>query len=128
MYALLVWIHNFARWLLVISGLFVTFFAISGWIRKRQWNNYDRIFTLVFIIMIDIQLVIGLVLFFFYSQWGLMVILNMGIGFVMRNSEYRFFAIEHASLMFMGFIFAHLGNSLLKRVNEPSRKFKTELF
>ena len=105
-----------------MGGIFAVGLAIMGLVQKRHWSDKNRVSGLIFSILVDIQLLVGVVLYFVYSNWALKAILDNGMGAVMRNSEYRFFAIEHAVFMILGFIFAHLGVALPKRVDESSRK------
>jgi hypothetical protein len=124
MYAFLVASHNIIRWLVLISGLIAAGFALRGWLGQREWSESDRKTGLIFTIFVDIQLMVGILLYFVYSNWALKAILENGMGFVMTNSTYRFFALEHALLMLLGFVSAHLGSALPKRVNESNGKFK----
>ena len=109
---------------MLLIGLITTFRSFFGWKRNSQWNKLDRNLSLSFTISLDLQLFVGLVLFLFYSNWGLKAIVNQGFSFVMRQEVFRFFAIEHGVIMLLSFILAHLGNSFLKKVDESGRKFK----
>jgi hypothetical protein len=124
MYAFILALHNIIRWIVLILGLLATGRAISGWSGKKQWSDIDRKIGLFFTSSVDSQLLLGILLYFVFSNWGLNAILNNGMTFVMSQGEYRFFAIEHVSFMLLGLIFAHLGSALPKRIEEPSKKFK----
>ena len=124
MYALLVASHNIIRWLVLVSGLVAVRFALRGWLGRRKWSENDRKTGLIFTIFVDIQLMLGVLLYFVYSNWALKAILEHGMGFVMSNSTYRFFVLEHGVFMLLGFVFAHLGSALPKRVNESTVKFQ----
>lgn len=124
MYAFLVASHNIIRWLVVVTGLIAVGIAFRGLLTHRKWSDYDRKTGLIFTILVDIQLMVGVVLYFIYSDWALKAILEKGMGTVMGNGTYRFFAIEHAFYMILGFIFAHLGSALPKKVTESAGKYK----
>jgi len=124
MYGLVLTIHNIVRWIVVILGFVVTARAFYGWFRKKAWVEEDRKIGLFFTISIDLQLLFGLVLYFVYSLWGLKAILDKGISFVMGQGEYRFYAIEHGTFMLLGFILAHLGSALPKKVDDSSVKYR----
>ena len=124
MYEFLVAVHNILRWVVVLLGTFVAFRSLWGWFGKKEWSSTERRTGLFFAISIDIQVLIGLVLYFVFSNWGLKAIMEQGVSYVMGQAEYRFFAIEHVFYMILALIFAHLGNALPKRVDDDQSKFK----
>ena len=124
MYQFLVALHNITRWAVLLLGIFVVIRSFLGWLGKKDWSETDRKAGLFFAISIDIQLLIGFLLYFVFSTWGLKAILQQGMKFVMGQSEYRFFAIEHAFYMILAMVFAHLGSALPKKVDESQAKFK----
>jgi len=117
-------LHNIIRWVVVILGLYAAIRAFLGWYGKKDWTDVDKKNGLFFAIAVDLQLLLGLLLYFVYSEWALKAILRQGMAFVMGQSEFRFYAIEHAFYMLLGFIFAHMGSSLPKKVDDPRAKFK----
>ena len=124
MYEFLVAVHNIVRWVVVILGFVAVFRSFWGWIGKKAWSSTERKIGLSFTTSIDVQLLLGILLYFVFSNWGLKAIINQGMPFVMGNSEYRFFALEHAFYMILAMIFAHLGGALPKKVDDDSSKFK----
>jgi hypothetical protein len=124
MYSLVLGLHNTLRWVVLILGLYATIRALTGWYAKRDWKETDKRSGLFFTIAIDLQLLFGLLLYFVYSEWALKAIISKGMAYVMGQSEFRFYAIEHAFYMVLGFVFAHLGSSLPKKVDDPQAKFK----
>lgn len=124
MYEFIVAVHNILRWVVVILGLVVVVRSFWGWFGKQEWTNTERKFGIFFTSTIDLQLLLGIVLYFVFSNWGLKAILDQGMSFVMGETEYRFFAIEHSFYMILAVVFAHLGNALPKRVDDDQSKFK----
>ena len=124
MYAFTVAVHNILRWVVVILGVIVFIRSVWGWLGKKEWGATDRKFGIFFTSAVDIQLLLGILLYFVFSEWALKAILNQGMSTVMGNSEYRFFAIEHAFYMILAMVFAHLGSALPKKVDDSSAKFK----
>jgi putative Ca2+/H+ antiporter (TMEM165/GDT1 family) len=125
MYDFLVATHNVVRWIVVILGSVAVIRAFWGWFGKKEWTLSERKIGILFTSAIDVQLLLGIILYFVVSEWGLKTILNQGMSFVMSDSTYRFFAIEHAFLMILGVIFAHLGSMLPKKVDDSQSKFKS---
>ncbi len=124
MYAFFVAFHNITRWLVLILGVWAIYRAVSGWFGQKEWQAADRKAGLFFTISIDIQLLLGFLLYFVYSEWGLKAIISKGMAFVMGQSEYRFFAVEHLTFMILAVVLAHVGNALTKKVTESHAKFK----
>lgn len=124
MYEFLLAAHNIIRWIALILLIFAVLTSFIGWFRKRKWMEIDRKVGTYTTISLDIQLLLGLILYIFYSEFGLRGILNNGFGFVMENSIYRQYAVEHSILMLLGIIAAHLGSILPRRVEDSKSKFR----
>jgi hypothetical protein len=124
MYEFFVAVHNILRWVVIVLGVIAVARSFWGWFGKKEWTNTERKIGVFFTSSIDIQLLLGIVLYFVFSNWGLKAILDQGMSFVMGNAEYRFFGIEHAFYMILAMIFGHLGSALPKRVDDDQSKFK----
>jgi hypothetical protein len=124
MYKLVLNLHNISRWVVLLMGLVASYKAIVGWLGKKNWTDIDRKVGIFFTISIDIQLLIGFLLYFIFSEWALKAILKIGLSQVIETSVFRYFAIDHVFYMALGFVFAHLGSALPKKVDESQSKFK----
>jgi len=124
MNALLVSLHNIIRWVVIVLGVLAAVRGFIGWFGNKTWTDKDRKFGLFFTISFDIQIMIGILLYLVFSQWGIKSILNIGMSEVMGLSKYRFYVVEHGLMMFLGFILAHLGSILPKKVDDSRSKFK----
>jgi hypothetical protein len=124
MYEFIVAVHNILRWIVVILGVVAVIRSFWGWFGKKAWTNTERKVGIFFTSSFDLQLLLGIVLYFVFSNWGLKAILDQGMSFVMAETEYRFFAIEHAFYMILALIFVHLGSALPKKVDDDQSKFK----
>jgi hypothetical protein len=124
MYKTFVTLHNLIRWVVLILGGIASIQALLGWFGKKAWTESARKLGLFFTISVDIQLLLGIILYFVLSEWGLKAILTQGMGEVMGSAAYRFYAVEHAFIMLFAFIFAHLGSALPKRAEGDQAKFK----
>ncbi|MBN1668803.1 MAG: hypothetical protein JW862_17035 [Anaerolineales bacterium] len=120
----LVGLHNLLRWAVLIIGALAVLNAFWGWLGKRAWLERDRKLGLFFTIAIDTQLLLGAILYFVSSPWGLKAILEQGMGPVMQQDTYRFFAIEHGTFMLLAVILVHLGSALSKKASSDQAKFK----
>lgn len=104
---LLLLLHSWLRWLVLIFGVAA---AVRGSDAAGKW----------FVITLDVQVLIGLVLYFFVSPYTLAAWGNMAEA--MRDSLTRFLAVEHLFGMIVATAFAHVGRARQRR-QKPARVF-----
>jgi hypothetical protein len=71
----------------------------------------------------DIQLLLGLILYFFLSPLTRSALSNFGGA--MGSPDLRFFALEHALYMILAVVFVHLGSVFSRRQAEDVKKHRT---
>ncbi|NPV76702.1 MAG: hypothetical protein HPY59_10060 [Anaerolineae bacterium] len=113
MYTLILTLHNVTRWLVLFFGLIAVVRAFSGWLGKREWTKFDRQAGMMFAGMIDLQLLLGLILYFIYTPFTKVMFANFSGA--MRDGVTRFFAIEHLLAMLVALVLAHIGASSVKK-------------
>lgn len=106
---------------LVLAGLFLS--VIIFLIRRRQasFTTGDKRLALITLIFTHIQLVLGLVLYFFGPK-GFAYFQEAS---VMTNRLMRLYAVEHISLNILGILLITIGYSRAKRSAQPRRKYDT---
>ena len=117
MYSAFLLVHSLLRWLVLIAGLVVIARAITGITGRRDWRAGDAAGVRWFSIALDVQFLIGLLLYvwlspFIRDAWA-------DIGATMRNAPLRFFVVEHTTGMLIGIALAHVGKSKIGR--RPTR-------
>jgi hypothetical protein len=117
-YPQLLAIHNLLRWAVLAAAVAAIFVAISGWSGTRPAAGLLRPMSVIFIIVVDLQFLIGVLLYFFASPITRAALSNMSAA--MKQQEPRFFSVEHTLLMFLALLCAHVGAAL-------SRKARTEM-
>ena len=117
-------IHNILRWAVLLFGLWTVFNAISGVSSKRAFSAGDNRSNLLFMIFCDIQLLVGLSLYFSNSWFDKV---KEGMGVAMKNGYDRFFAVEHASMMILAWILVHVGRTSVKKAGTDAAKHKKML-
>ncbi len=118
---ILLTLHNLTRWLVLIFALVVIIRAFVGWFGKKTYQDQDRRFLMMYVSTLDLQILIGIILFFTKGWGGVMI--NGGAE-VMRNSALRFFAVEHWLLMLIAVIVAHIGSSQAKKAVDSVKKYR----
>lgn len=122
MYTGLLHTHNLFRWLVLITLLLTLFFALSGWLGKKNWTKRDNIAGLLLTIFTDIQLLVGLVLYFFASPIVKTAFADFGAA--MKNADIRFYAVEHILMMVIALVLIHIGRAKIKRINADWKKHR----
>lgn len=124
MYTTILAIHNIVRWVVLILGVLAVIRALIGWFGKQAWIPADRKIGSFFAMGLDIQMLLGLILYLAFSPYGLKAFQNSDFGAIMAQSEMRFFALEHVVFMFLALVFAHLGTSLPRKADKPNKKHR----
>ena len=122
MYTGFLHLHDALRWLLLVSLVITLIKYIAGWIGHQPWKKVDRILGIVFVALMDLQMLIGLVLYFFLSPLTKIAFSNMGAA--MKNADLRFYAVEHLSIMLLAVVLVHIGSAKSKRALPDVSKFK----
>ena len=117
-------IHNILRWAILLFGLWTVVNALSGVIAKRVYSANDNRANLLFMTFCDIQLLVGLILYFNNSWFAN---LKSNTAEVMKNPPLRFFAVEHALMMIVAWLLVHVGRSMVKRADTDAKKHKLSL-
>lgn len=117
-------IHSILRWAVLLFGLWTVLSALGALMSKRVYKSSDNRSSLFFMLSCDIQLLLGLILYF-SGMWFETVKADMGA--VMKNSATRFFAIEHALMMIIAWLLVHIGRTMVKRSGTDAQKHKRTL-
>jgi hypothetical protein len=122
MYILVLSLHNVTRWFVLIFGLIAVGRAFWGLAGKKDWQKADTMAGQMFGGMIDLQVLLGLVLYIFFSPFTKILINNFGTA--MQNGATRFFGLEHILMMIIALVLAHIGSVAVKKAASGSFKFK----
>jgi len=104
-HTVLLTIHSSLRWLVLVALVALFVRAVVGWRGKQERTKRDRILTAITIGFVDLQLLLGLVLYF-TGPW--MQTLSEGMGRVMSTTPLRFFIVEHPFGMIVALIVLHV--------------------
>src|SRR5437763_16880472 len=104
-YPYLLSFHNFLRWIVLAAGLAATIIAASGWSGTKTTNVPLRRFSVIFVASMDLQFLLGLVLYFFASPIVHPALQNMSAA--IKLHELRLFAADHTTAMFIAILLAH---------------------
>lgn len=122
MYTTVLLVHSWLRWAVILFGVLALVRALAGSVGRRPWQPLDDRLNLGFIISLDIQVLLGLLLYFALSPITEAAMADFGGA--MGNSVLRFWAVEHVFGMVVGTFLAHRGRSRVRKIPESGRKHK----
>jgi len=123
MYTGLLHTHNMFRWLVLIIMILAVVFAFAGWFSKREWNKRDNLTGLLLTIFMDIQFLVGIILYAFVSPITKAAFNDFGAA--MKNADLRFYAVEHILMMVIALILVHIGRAKSKNALAPWKKHRS---
>ena len=107
-YSILVSSHSGLRWLLLLALLVSILISFSkGYIIKKNNLKQGKPIYLITLILSHIQLIVGLILYFISPK----VIFSASS---MKEKYYRFFLVEHITLMVLAIVIITIGYSKSK--------------
>jgi uncharacterized membrane protein YozB (DUF420 family) len=122
MYAFILAVHNILRWVVLILLILALVRAFWGWFGRREWTSTDRKVGMFYSVSLDVQLLLGLILYFVLSPITKLAFGDFGAA--LANTDLRFFVFEHLLMMVLAVVFAHVGVAAAKRADESIQKHR----
>jgi hypothetical protein len=118
MYTTLLAVHSWIRWIALIAVVGTTLAAVRGKV-AGPGSLADR-WGMVAMMVLDIQLLLGLLLYFVVSP-NMRAILD-NFGGAMKDPATRFWAVEHTASMLAAIALAHVGRVLARKAATTAAK------
>ncbi len=115
MYEILRSAHSGWRYIVLILLVIAVLQAIMGWMGNKAYTEGNRKLNVFTLISAHVQLLFGVVLYFLSP-------LTKG---PMSDALYRYYKVEHLSLMVIAIIIITIGNARSKKVVTAVAKHKT---
>jgi hypothetical protein len=96
-YAIVLFLHSLVRWIVLATGVV----AVARPVKKT---------AVIFVGFLDLQFLIGLLLYFVYSPYT-----KTPFGQAMKDRVMRFWAVEHVTAMVLAVVFAHVARVMDKK-------------
>ena len=127
MYPFILAVHNIMRWVIVVLAIVALVRAYRGWLGKRAWSQSDRKSGMFFSVALDIQFLLGLILYFGLSPITRAAFSN--ISAAMQNLDARFFLFEHFFYMLIAVVLVHVGVAAARRaIEDPVKHRRVAIF
>lgn len=115
-------LHSWLRWAVLALLLLSMAQAFRGWLGQKEWNSQQQRLHLFTLIATDLQLLLGLWLYFISGSWGKLLFSQTKL--VMKTRSMRYFAVEHLILMLVAVALIHIGYARAKRLPEATSRYK----
>ena len=125
MYSAILISHIVISILLILLSLYIVIRSFFGVIGKASFSKFQDIqLSIVAVFFLYLELILGILLYAIYINK-----LETLITQANANAYFsaRFWAVEHAILMFFAIIFGHLGLVYAKNLSEDKQKFQKNL-
>ncbi len=122
MYPILVALHSWMRWLVLISLMYAIYRAYRGWTTGRRFSRYDNTVRHTTATIAHVQLLIGLTL---YVVSPLVQYFLHNFKTAVHERQTRFFGMEHSVVMLLGIVIITIGSAKAKRKLTDRQKFRT---
>ena len=125
-YLITLTLHSWLRWLVLLMGLMAVARAISGTTSRRPWTPIDDRAGFLFTMLLDLQVLVGLILYVWLSPITHEAFRDFGGA--MKSIGLRFWAVEHVFGMIVALALAHIGRVRIRRADASRRPRLTLIF
>ena len=120
-------VHSILRLTLTVLSAWLVFLGLRGWLGERSPSPTTKLLLLLATIAADLQLILGLLLYFAWSPTASQV--RADFGAAMKDPTLRFWAVEHGSAMLLAVACVHIGKVLAgKAASDGSRSRRIVLW
>lgn len=104
----LIGMHSLWRWVVLLLVVVALLRGVVGWLRGGEWTSLDRQLSMLAVTAIDIQVLLGIILFISEQRWTSTV----------------FFSAIHPFAGLAALAAAHIGNARVKRATTSQAKYR----
>jgi uncharacterized membrane protein YozB (DUF420 family) len=123
MYSVVLFTHSWLRYLVLGLGIGLIVLCARHLSGGHWTEKHERVHVL-FVAILDVQFLLGLLLYFKLSPYSQAALANMGAA--MKDPTLRFFGVEHIATMLIAVVVAHVGRARSKR-KQGKAHFKSVL-
>ena len=123
MYLTTLALHSLLRWAILIVGVIAVARGVGGLTRHRPWAPADDKAGRWFVALLDLQMLVGLLLYISLSALTAAALRDMGTA--MGNPSLRYWAVEHPVGMVIAIAFAHIGRARIRKAPNDAARHRT---
>lgn len=114
-------VHSWMRWVVLGTALVVILRFLGRYANSSHWTAVDRRAARIFTIVLDLQLLFGLLL---YGLSPLVRPWMSDMGGAMKLPDVRRVVVEHPTIMILAVALAHIGMVLSAKAPTDRGKFR----
>lgn len=119
MYKILLGLHSGIRYIVIIIFALALIMALVGLFGRKPYTATNRKVNLFAMISAHIQLLTGLILYFFSPK-----VMFSDMGTAMKDPSLRYWTVEHLVMMIFAVILITIGHSRSKKVVDAFNKHR----
>lgn len=123
MYGWVLALHSWIRWLVIVAGAVA---VLRAFIERGVWSRSDDRAGIVFTTVLDVQFVLGLLLYLWLSP--IAAAARHDLGAAMGNTSLRFWVVEHPIGMIAAIAVAHIGRVRIRRAAPAAKARAARIF
>jgi hypothetical protein len=123
MYELVLNVHSWMRWVVMAACLWSILRAAMA--NGRPWTPADARAARLFVIILDVQFLLGLLLYLVLSPFTRQAMSDMATA--MKVSALRFWVVEHLVGMLIAVALAHVGAVKIRKATGDARRHRVAL-
>lgn len=124
-YDLVINTHIFVSSIFTIIAIIILFRSIRGWRLKKSFTNWDKNISILYLIFLYIQLILGFLLYFVLgSKSGGAASMEEAA----QHTSFRFWVLEHFAIMVFALFLSQLGWVFIRNSKLDINKHKNTLF
>ncbi len=120
MYSFLLKFHSGFRYLVLLLLVLTIVQALAGWFGKKSYTETNRKLNLFGLIFAHVQLLVGLILYF-YSPFVKLT----EMAATMKDASLRYWTVEHLVMMIFAVVLITVGHSKSKKATDAVQKHRT---
>jgi hypothetical protein len=122
MYPTVLLLHSWLRWAVLLLCLVALVRAVDGMRTRRAWDAGDERVTRLFVIALDVQMLLGFVLYFLFSPLTKAALSDFAGA--MRDPILRYWGVEHVFGMLVAIALVHAGRARARRAADAALKHR----
>src|SRR5687767_1847187 len=119
MYKILLGLHSGIRYILIILFVLALIMALVGLFGRKPYTEANRKVNLFAMISAHIQLLTGLILYFFSPK-----VMLSDMGSAMKDTVLRYWTVEHVVMMIFAVVLITIGHSRSKKAIDALNKHR----
>lgn len=122
LYGFVLFTHSWLRWAVLLAAVLVCARSFAASRSGRSWGRGDERLHVALVSVLDLQLLLGLVLYLSLSPFSRAFFDDYRMG--MEDPVVRFFGLEHVLAMVVAITIVHVGRVRSKRQTEGAGRHR----